>query len=163
MKLDWLTEEAEAALDKLESMPTDSLEAAQKRNDEFYALVNADFKAQYVAAAKRGGGTLNQALKAKGVQLVSKFTKPRRRSRGIANTVDLVRREHRLNGTEHLDVLAVVAMGVDTLPEPLPDTGAHLYTHEGTVLYLWDWMTAIMVTTDWAQSDHEMHVLVGID
>ena len=78
MKLDWLTEPAEEALDELQSAPPPrSNAAAAKRSARFAEIVNGDFMAQYTAAADKGGGTLNQALKAKGVQLVSKFTRPR--------------------------------------------------------------------------------------
>lgn len=94
--------------------------------------------------------------------MVSKFTrlsKPEREE--IINTVDLVRKEHRDNGIDHLDVLAVVVHDVD---ESVVEEWWHPdnYTLDGHTLYLWDWMHAIMVTVDWSQKDYIIQVLVGV-
>ena len=56
----------------------------------------------------------------------------------------------------------MVVLGVDVLPQPLEEISPLLYTYEGSTLYLWDWMTAIMTCNSWKQTDYEMHVLVGV-
>lgn len=166
MKLDWLTSEAAKALDKLNSAPYSNDPDKQRAHEEMVRkVINDDFMAQYNKRAQGGYLTLRQALRRKGVQAVAKFTRPRNYRAepdyDLINTVDLVRREHRLNGTDHLDVLAVVVQDVDA---SVVEDWWHPnnYTLEGRTLYIWDWWHAILVTSRWSQADYDIHVLVGV-
>jgi len=70
MKLNWLTGEADEALNKLESAPFDPDPDKQRAHlDKVYKIIRDDFTAQYSKMAQGAHLTLRQALRCKRVQV----------------------------------------------------------------------------------------------
>ena len=152
MRLDWLAPRVRKQIREV----GDSVKARGIAQDAFKALYQEH---------KDETNTLKQALKKRGVVLVSKHTEVAKNKQEpkypINNIVDEIAAYQRNNSLDDFDILliAVEDFDSDDINENWRESG---YLYEGGTLYMWSYIFARIHASRWVASDYDLRVLLGV-